>query len=198
MLDLPVHQQDLDFPEEKIIQGNRGNGHQKTDGGGLQGQSQTDHDLAGVHNALLPKIIKGEHDAQNRAQQSNIGGVAADSGDQVEFPGQLLFQTFFIRKGIRLNMSEKKKPFKGNPDGNNAQKDQSPYDPIVYCNFKPGHRENIRIEKKCNLARILFYVPLFYLYAKIDIEIKEKFFGKVKNPSDGQDNKHPFISGESL
>src|SRR5262249_47675581 len=89
MSDLPLQQEDADFPQQAIVDDDRDRGEDKPRRGRLQGQRQSDHDPAGIDRCVEAEGVKRQHDPEDGAQETDIRRVGRDRRHDDEAPRQL-------------------------------------------------------------------------------------------------------------
>src|SRR5215470_7746445 len=89
MCDLPFEHEHLGLAQQRVVDDHRYERDDEPHGGRLQRQCKPDHDLADVGRGVDAELVERQHDAQNGAEQSNIGRVGRDRCDDQEAPGQL-------------------------------------------------------------------------------------------------------------
>ena len=78
-------------------------------------------------------------DAEHRAEQADVGCVAADGGDQVQFPRQLQLQGAFVVIGVEVDGAEAEPPFHRHRHRDDTHQQQQADDPVVNRCAQPSY-----------------------------------------------------------
>ena len=88
MLHLVQRHQFSDSTAEHIVHDHAGDCHEQANRGGFERQAQSDHDRADRDGSGGTHRVKGQHDTQDRTQQSNVRGVRRHRPDDDQALGQ--------------------------------------------------------------------------------------------------------------
>ncbi len=79
----------------------------------LQGKGEPDHDLACIGGCVEVHVVKGQHDAQNGAEQADVGCVRRHGGDNDKPSRQFEFKRFDAFEALGFYRTVEKGPLQG-------------------------------------------------------------------------------------
>ncbi len=134
---LPVRRENLDFSQQAVINHDRRDGDQQAGSSCLERQRKAGHDRGRLDVAALADIIEGDQDAENGAEEPDIGRVSANSRN----PGQVACQCNAECIGV-IEIPEPDAPevdqaLEGKPDHQETHETEDPEDEVV----EPGSQE---------------------------------------------------------
>src|SRR5262245_28368659 len=124
MADFPLQDQDLHFAQQEVVERNGDQRDKQSYRRRFQRKRQAGHNPAHVDRAVLTHVVEGEHDAQDRAEQADVGRVAADRTDDEQLAGQCQFQGFYVGEIRRLRLAIERQALAGDGYNHDTQREQ--------------------------------------------------------------------------